>query len=127
MKHIHTNHFINIYTFLYRRIVISAYRLSGLFFIPSNNDTILSASATVIHLGRTEIVRDGSSPTSRPINAVEYNENKVEMITDVKISAACLLTSWGEKLEIVTATNIVNRIIHFFFWLNVNRIILSSS
>ena len=78
--------------------------------IPSNNETILSASATVIHLGRTEIVKDGSSPTRRPINAVEYNENRVAMITDVKISAACLLTSWKKIItsETVTATKIDN-------------------
>lgn len=54
---------------------------------------MLRASATVIHLGRIDTVKVGSSPTRRPISAVEYNENKVEMVTDVKISAACLLTS----------------------------------
>lgn len=50
---------------------------------------MLRANATVIHLGRIDIVKDGSSPT----RAVEYNENIVERMTDVKISAACLLTS----------------------------------
>lgn len=54
------------------------------------------------------MVKDGSSPTRRPINAVEYNENKVEMITDVKISAACLLTSWKKVKHQRIATNIVN-------------------
>lgn len=54
---------------------------------------MLRARATVIHLGRIEIVKDGSNPTRRPMRAVEYNENTVEMTTDVKISAECLLTS----------------------------------
>lgn len=54
---------------------------------------MLRANATVIHLGRIDIVKDGSSPTRRPTRAVEYNENIVERMTDVKISAACLLTS----------------------------------
>lgn len=54
---------------------------------------MLSANATVIHLGRIDTVKYRSSPTSRPTNAVEYNENKAETITAVKISVACLLTS----------------------------------
>lgn len=61
--------------------------------VPSNKDTMLRANATVIHLGKIDIVKDGSNPTRRPTRAVEYNENIVEIITDVKISAACLLTS----------------------------------
>lgn len=61
--------------------------------VPSNKETILRANATVIHLGIIDIVKVGSNPTSRPIRAVEYNEKNVETITDVKISAACLLTS----------------------------------
>lgn len=54
---------------------------------------MLRANATVIHLGRIEIVKVGSSPARRPIRAVEYNENNVETMTEVKISAACLFTS----------------------------------
>lgn len=54
---------------------------------------MLRASATVIHLGRIEMVKDGSNPRTRPRSAVEYSENTVEMTTDVKISAECLLTS----------------------------------
>lgn len=54
---------------------------------------MLSANATVIHLGRIETVKFGSNPINRPTRAVEYNENIVEIITEVKISAACLLTS----------------------------------
>lgn len=54
---------------------------------------MLSANATVIHLGRIETVKFGSNPIKRPIRAVEYNENIVEIMTEVKISAACLLTS----------------------------------
>lgn len=60
----------------------------------SKSEAMLSANATVIHLGRLDTVRYRSSPTSRPTSAVEYNENKAEMITAVKISVACLLTSW---------------------------------
>lgn len=63
------------------------------FIIPSKRETMLSANATVIHLGRIDIVKLDSSPTRRPTIAVEYNENMVEMMTDVKISAACFLTS----------------------------------
>lgn len=55
---------------------------------------MLRASATVIHLGRIEMVKDGSNPSRRPMRAVEYNENTVEMTTEVKISAECLLTSF---------------------------------
>lgn len=54
---------------------------------------MLRANATVIHLGRIETVKDGSNPTRRPMRAVEYNENNVEIMTDEKISAACLFTS----------------------------------
>ena len=54
---------------------------------------MLRANATVIHLGRIETVKVGSKPTRRPIRAVEYNENNVDTMTDVKISAACLFTS----------------------------------
>ena len=61
--------------------------------LPSNRDTMLRANATVIHLGRIDTVKLGSNPTRRPMRAVEYNENMVEAITDVKISAECLLTS----------------------------------
>lgn len=61
--------------------------------VPSKNVTMLSANATVIHLGRIETVKFGSNPIRRPTRAVEYNENKVEIMTEVKISAACLLTS----------------------------------
>lgn len=35
----------------------------------------------------------------RPIKAVEYKENIVEIMTDVKISAACLFTSWKNHRE----------------------------
>jgi hypothetical protein len=61
--------------------------------IPSKNDTMLRANATVIHLGIMDTVNVGSNPTRRPTRAVEYNENSVATMTDVKISAACLLTS----------------------------------
>jgi hypothetical protein len=61
--------------------------------VPSNRDTMLRAKATVIHLGRIDIVKDDSNPRRRPTRAVEYNEKIVERMTDVKISAACLLTS----------------------------------
>lgn len=61
--------------------------------IPSNNDTMLRANATVMHLGRIETVKVGSKPTRRPASAVEYSENSVDRMTDVKISAACLFTS----------------------------------
>lgn len=54
---------------------------------------MLRANATVIHLGRIDTVKVGSNPTRRPTRAVEYNENNVEIMTDVKISVACLLTS----------------------------------
>ncbi len=54
---------------------------------------MLRAKATVIHLGRIDIVKDDSNPRRRPTRAVEYNEKIVERMTDVKISAACLLTS----------------------------------
>jgi hypothetical protein len=55
---------------------------------------MLRANATVIHLGRMEMVKDGSNWRRRPTRAVEYSENIVEMMTEVKISAACLFTSW---------------------------------
>lgn len=55
---------------------------------------MLKANATVIHLGRMEMVKFGSSPTRRPMIAVEYREKIVAKITDEKISAACLLTSY---------------------------------
>jgi len=54
---------------------------------------MLRANATVIHLGRMDTVKDGSNSTRRPTKAVEYSENTVEMMTEVKISAACLFTS----------------------------------
>ena len=54
---------------------------------------MLKASARVIHLGNMDMVNDGSSPTRRPMIAVEYRENVAPMATDVKISAACLFTS----------------------------------
>lgn len=68
-------------------------RYTNRFVVPSNRETILRANATVIHLGRIDTVKLGSNPTRRPTTAVEYNENTVETMTDVKISAACLLTS----------------------------------
>ena len=61
--------------------------------VPSNKDTMLRANATVMHRGRIDTVKLDSNPTRRPIRAVEYNENMQDKITDVKISAACLLTS----------------------------------
>lgn len=61
--------------------------------VPSKRETMLRAKATVMHLGRIDIVKDDSNPRRRPTRAVEYNEKIVETITDVKISAACLLTS----------------------------------
>lgn len=54
---------------------------------------MLRAKATVMHRGRIEIVKDRSSPTRRPTRAVEYRENTVATMIDVKISAACLFTS----------------------------------
>ena len=54
---------------------------------------MLRASATVMHLGRIDTVKSCSNPRMRPIKAVEYKENIVEIMTDVKISAACLFTS----------------------------------
>lgn len=63
------------------------------YIVPSKRDTMLRANATVIHLGRMDMVRLGSNPIRRPTRAVEYKENMVEAITDVNISAACLLTS----------------------------------
>lgn len=62
--------------------------------LPSKNDTMLSANATVMHRGRIEMVKVGSSPMKRPRMAVEYNEKIVEITTDENISAACLLTSY---------------------------------
>lgn len=61
--------------------------------LPSKKDTMLKASATVIHLGNMDMVNDGSSPIRRPMTAVEYRENVDAMAIDVKISAACLFTS----------------------------------
>lgn len=61
--------------------------------IPSKNDTMLRANATVMHLGRIDMVKEDSSPIARPMIAVEYREKIVEIITDENISAACLLTS----------------------------------
>ena len=54
---------------------------------------MLRANDTIIHLGRVDTVKLGSNPTRHPMRAIEYNENMVEAITDVKISAACLLTN----------------------------------
>lgn len=54
---------------------------------------MLRANATVIHLGKMEMVNVGSSPIRRPRMAVEYRENVDAMAIDVKISAACLFTS----------------------------------
>lgn len=54
---------------------------------------MLTANATVIHLGRMDTVNDCSRASRRPTMAVEYNENMVEIMTEVKISAACLFTS----------------------------------
>ena len=61
--------------------------------LPSKNDIMLRANASVIHLGSIDTVKDGSNPTKRPTRAVEYNENTVETMTEVKISAACLFIS----------------------------------
>jgi len=61
--------------------------------LPSKNDTMLRANATVIHLGKIDMVKVGSSPMTRPMIAVEYRENIVAIITDKKISGACLFTS----------------------------------
>jgi len=55
---------------------------------------MLKASATVIHLGNINMVNDGSSPIRRPRIAVEYKENVDARAIDVKISAACLFTSF---------------------------------
>lgn len=60
---------------------------------------MLRARATVMHLGRTDIVNDGSSPTRRPMKAVEYNENTVERMTELSISAACLFTNCRQSNE----------------------------
>lgn len=54
---------------------------------------MLRASATVMHRGRIDMVKSGSNPISRPIKAVEYSEKSVDKMTEVKISAACRLTS----------------------------------
>lgn len=54
---------------------------------------MLRANAIVIHLGKIDMVKVGSSLIRRPMIAVEYRENIVAIITDEKISAACLLTS----------------------------------
>lgn len=62
-------------------------------FTPSKRETTLKANATVIHLGNIDMVNIGSSSTTRPRMAVEYNENVDATAIDVKISAACLLTS----------------------------------
>jgi hypothetical protein len=75
------------------RLDICLSTATGYALVPSNKDTMLRANATVIHRGRIETVKLGSNPTRRPIRAVEYNENTHDMMTDVKISAACLLTS----------------------------------
>jgi hypothetical protein len=61
--------------------------------LPSKKDTMLKASARVIHLGSIDMVNDGSSPIRRPMIAVEYRENVDAMAIDVKISVACLFTS----------------------------------
>lgn len=58
---------------------------------------MLRANASVIHLGKINMVNLGSSPTKRPAIAVEYREKRVEMIADEKISGACLLTSYPKK------------------------------
>jgi hypothetical protein len=39
--------------------------------LPSKKETMLKASATVMHLGKIEMVSVGSSPIRRPITAVE--------------------------------------------------------
>lgn len=62
-------------------------------FAPSKKDTMLSANATVMHLGSIDMVSVGSSPISRPRMAVEYKEKVDAMAIEVKISAACLFTS----------------------------------
>ena len=54
---------------------------------------MLRANATVMHLGKIEMVNVGSSPIRRPRMAVEYRENVDAIAIDVKISAACLFTS----------------------------------
>jgi hypothetical protein len=61
--------------------------------LPSKKDTMLKASANVIHLGNMDVVNVGSSPIKRPRTAVEYREKLDAIAIDVKISAACLFTS----------------------------------
>jgi hypothetical protein len=58
---------------------------------------MLKANATVMHLGKIEMVNVGSSPIRRPRIAVEYKENVDATAIDVKISAACLFTSWNSQ------------------------------
>lgn len=55
---------------------------------------MLKANATVIHLGKIDMVKVGSNPMRRPTIAVEYREKVVAIITEEKISAACRLTSY---------------------------------
>lgn len=54
---------------------------------------MLRAKATVIHLGKIDMVKVGSNPMMRPTIAVEYKEKIVDIMTVEKISAACLFTS----------------------------------
>lgn len=54
---------------------------------------MLKANATVILLGKIDMVKFGCSPMTRPTIAVEYRENTAAIINDEKISAACRLTS----------------------------------
>jgi hypothetical protein len=44
--------------------------------LPSKKDTMLKASANVIHLGNMDVVDVGSSPIKRPRTAVEYRESR---------------------------------------------------
>lgn len=62
---------------------------------------MLKASATVMHLGKIDMVSVGSRPIKRPIMAVEQSEKVDAIITDEKISAACLLTSYNLSNKVV--------------------------
>jgi hypothetical protein len=73
---------------------------------------MLNANATVMHLGKIEMVNVGSSPIRRPRTAVEYKENVDATAIDVKISAACLFTSWSSqqhKIILDKDTNVENK------------------
>lgn len=75
---------------------------------------MLRASATVMHLGRTDIVSDGSKPIRRPMKAVEYRENTVERMTEDNISAACLFTSCKSIIRLDYSNEIQNITIGYY-------------